>query len=125
MLSGGAAALFGELLTPLYLPARLSRQSETYTRGGALRRGAEPEDCLAQVDRATERMVNTEGYTATDRAIYILATSLEGGMDTDCTIEILEGPYAGKVFAIASPVDRDPACAYWLCRGVAKKTANG
>lgn len=121
MLAGGAAALFGELLGGSYLPARLTRQTDTYAPGGKLQRSSAPGECLAQVDRCTERMVQAEGYTATDRAIYILAASFEGEVDTDGKIEVLEGPYAGAVFRLASPIDRDPACAYWLCRGVEDK----
>lgn len=124
-LSGGVAALFGELLGPIYLPATLRRVGNTYDTQGTLRRNGAARACRAQVDRATERMVATEGYTATDRGIYILAASLEGDepVDTDHEIEMLEGEYAGGIYRLASPIDRDPACAYWLCRGVAKKAA--
>lgn len=120
-LDGGAARLFGELLSPLYLPAVLRRQGNTYDEGGKLRRGGEPADCLVQVDRCTERMVATEGYTDTDQAIYILASSLEGGVDTDCEVTPAKGPYAGVTFKLAAPIDRDPATAYHLARGVLKK----
>ena len=124
LLDGGAAAAFGELLSPLYLPARLRSAATTYTEGGAIRRARAPRACRVQVDRATERMVGTEGYTDTDRSIYILASSVEGGagdIDTDADVEVLEGPYAGEIFKLAAPIDRDPAAAYVLARGVRKK----
>jgi hypothetical protein len=124
-LDGGAAALFGELLSPIYLPATLRRFDNSYDEKGTLQRGGGPRSCRVQVDRATERMADTEGYTSTDRAIYVLAASLEGDepVDTNHEIEVLSGKYAGAVYRLAAPIDRDPACAYWLCRGVEQKAA--
>lgn len=124
MLAGGVAALFAELLNPVFLPATLTVQAETYERG-KLQRTPTPYACRAQVDRCTERMVATEGYTATDRGIYILADGLDVKVETGHLVEILEGPYAGSVYRLASPIDRDPAAAYWLCRGVEEKGAPG
>jgi hypothetical protein len=121
-LINGAAAMFGELLTPMYAAARLVRHDETYDRG-QLRREARGTDCRAQVDRATEKMMNAEGYTATDQGIYILSAGLEGGVESNAKLEILEGPYQGDVYRLALPIDRDPAGAYWLCRGVKEKQA--
>lgn len=126
LLSGGAAALFGELLAPLYLPATLSDTTDSYDTKGTLRRGANaPRDCLVQVDRCTERMTQAEGYTDTDRAMYILATSLEGDAVTGQEIEVHEGEYAGTKWRLAAPIDRDPATAYWLARGARVKGAPG
>lgn len=123
MLNGGVARLFGELLSPLFLPAIVTAQGTNYAAGGRLQRTPSRRTCRAQVDRCTERMVATEGYTDTDQAIYILADTLEGGVDTDCSVEMLEGPYAGQVFRLASPIDRDPAVAYHLARGMKQKAA--
>lgn len=125
LLSGGAAALFGELFAPLYLPATVTSVTATYDEKGTLRRGTAPRDCLAQVDRCTERMVQAEGYTDTDRGVYILSASLEGGVDTDCEIVVLEGEYADTRWRLASPIDRDPAAAYWLARATRVKVAAG
>lgn len=118
LLRGGAKAIFGELLAPLYLQARLTDRNATYV-GGRLQMGGGPRTCRAKVDSATERMRDQEGYTDTDRAIYILAASIFGDVTTDAEIEILEGDYAGSKFAIGS-TDRPPGCSYWLCRGVRK-----
>ena len=115
----GTAAFFGELFAGEYHAATVRANATTYTTGGDMRRGVTERECRAMVDRATERMVGTEGYTATDRAIYILAATLAGTVDTDCEITMTEGPYAGGRFKLASPIDRDPGAAYWLCRGVA------
>lgn len=125
LLSGGAAALFGELFTPLYLPATISETTDTYDAKGTLRRGSSPRPCRAQVDRCTERMVQAEGYTDTDRAVYILSTSLEGDATTGQQVVVHEGEYAGTRWRLASPIDRDPCAAYWLARAVRVKGAPG
>lgn len=125
-LDGGAAALFGELLTPIYLPGWISTEESTYDTKGNLSLSGTPRPCRAQVDRCTERMVNAEGYTDTDRAVYVLATSLEGDVLTGQIVTVTTGPYAGAAFRVSSPVDRDPAAAYWLFRGArVKATGNG
>lgn len=121
MLAGGAAALFGELLSPLYLAGRVWSNITTYATDGSMTRAAPAAACLVQVDAATERMVQTEGYTTSDRALYVLRASFSGSLNTDCEIAVDEGPYAGTRWRVASPIDSDPAAAYWLCRGVLQK----
>lgn len=123
MLAGGAAALFGELLGPLYLAGRIWSNATTYATDGSLSRAETPADCLVQVDAATERMVAAEGYTTSDRALYVLRASYAGAFNTDCEIAVDEGPYAGTRWKVAAPVDSDPGAAYWLCRGVLQKAS--
>lgn len=119
LLDGGAKRLFGELLAPLYMPASLADRTASYGGDGTLQMGSAPRDCRAKVDSATERMRQADGFTESDRAIFILAASLAGEVTTDCEITILQGDYAGKTFGIASH-DRPPGCSYWLCRGTAR-----
>ncbi len=71
--------------------------------------------CSAQVDAVTEAMRQAEGYTDQDVRILVLAATLDGVLDTDATIDVLEGPHAGE-WMIAS-CDRDPAGIYFECRG--------
>ena len=123
MLAGGAADLFGQLLGPLYLAGRVWSNATTYATDGTISRANAPVDCLVQVDAATERMVQTEGYTASDRALYVLRSSYAGPFTTDCEIAVDEGPYAGTRWRVASPIESDPAAAYWLCRGVLQRAA--
>jgi hypothetical protein len=124
LLDGGAAALFGELMTPLYLPATLTDTTgTTYTEKGRVVRNSTPRDCLAQVDSCTEAMREAEGYTDTDRGVFILAASLEGEALTGQEITVHKGPYAGTPWRLASPIDRDPAGAYWRAR--AARVKNG
>jgi len=123
MLGGGAAALFGELLGPSFLVGRVWSTAATYSADGSLSRSAPAAACRVQVDAATERMVQTEGYTASDRALYVLRSSFAGPFNTDCEISVDEGPYAGTRWRVASPIESDPAAAYWLCRGVLQRAA--
>lgn len=123
LLGGDAAALFGELLAGEYLPGTLRTVTDVYDAQGNLVRQTADTPCRVQVERATERMLASEGYTATDRAIYVLAEPGGGlptvnALDTSAQIIVEAGPYAGSVYKVSSPVDRDPAGAYWLCRAV-------
>lgn len=116
LLNGGAAALFGELMGSYYLAARILSREPTYALDGSLTTSETAATCLARVDSATERMRQADGFTQTDRAIFVLATSVDGDITADHQIELLDGPYAGVVFNVAT-VDRPPAGSYWLCRG--------
>lgn len=124
LLAGGAAALFGEVLGPLYLAGRVFTGAADYATDGSLTRSAGGGDCKVQVDNATEQMIATEGYTASDRALYVLRASYAGQFDTDCEIAVDEGPYAGSRWKVAAPIDGDPAGAYWRCRGVLQKATD-
>lgn len=122
LLGGGAAALFGELLTGLYASATLHATVDTYDEGGNLTREKTALDCRVQIDRATERMVQAEGYTAGDVAVIVLAAPTPplppiDALDTGAEILVLDGPYAGQRFKVGSPIDRDPAAAGWIARG--------
>lgn len=121
LLDGGAAALFGEVMAPLYLAARVRVMATTYTATGDLQRVGTDLACLAQVDRATEAMRALPDAAATDRALYVLAASFAGTLVEGAEIEMLAGAYAGTTWRVADPIDRDPAAAYWLCRGVLGK----
>lgn len=116
LLDGGAAALFGEIFTPLYLPATVFAAATTHNDRGDPRRTLTERPCMAQVDRATERMRQQPDFAQTDRAAYILSTSLEGELTEGAEFVVLKGPYAGTRWKVADPIDRDPGAAYWLAR---------
>ena len=124
-LDGSAAALFTELLAPLYLPATVYQMTETQDTRGNPRRVIVERPCRAQVDAATQTMRIAPDFSITDRAIYILANTLEGGMAEGYEAEVHAGPYAGTRWKIADPITRDPAAAYWLCRAVLGKAVAG
>ena len=125
-LDGGAAALFTELLSPLYLPATVYAVTTTHNERGDPRRALTERECLAQVDGATQTMRTAPDFAVTDRAVYVLANTLEGEMAEGHEIVVHTGPYAGTRWKIADPIDRDPGAAYWLCRAtLGKAVANG
>jgi hypothetical protein len=121
LLDGGGAALFAEVLSPLYLPATVYAMASTYNDRGDLQRGEAERPCRAQVDSATERMRSQPDFATTDRAIYILSTTLDGDLDGDAEVVVHAGPYAGTRWKVSQPIDRDPCGAYWRCRGVLGK----
>lgn len=94
-----------------------TKGTPTYSGGSIVTPGTPTErTCSVQVDAVTEAMRQAEGYTDRDMRLLVLADTLEGSLDTDATIDVLEGPYAGTEWMLAS-VDRDPVGAYWECRG--------
>lgn len=125
LLSGGVASLFGQLLGSSYLAGRIWMGATTYAPDGRLTRARSVYEIRVQVDAATERMVQNEGYTATDRALYVLRASYDGPLNSDCEVAVDEGPYAGTRWRVASPIESDPGAAYWLCRGVLAGEALG
>lgn len=119
LLDGGAAALFTQVMTPLYLPAIVYGAARVYDNFGRYTVGDDVErSCRAQVDSATETMRAQPDYSDTDRAIYVLANTLGGDLSSDDEISVTAGPYAGSRWKVSQPIDRDPAGAYWRCRGV-------
>jgi len=121
LLDGGAAALFSEILSPLYLPATVFAVTTTHNDRGDPRRTIVERGCLAQVDGATQTMRSAPDFAVTDRAVYILADTLEGGMAEGHEVVVHKGPYAGTRWKVADPIGRDPGAAYWLCRLVLGK----
>lgn len=121
LLDGGGAALFAEVLSPLYLPATVYAMALTHNDRGDPRRAETERGCRAQVDAATERMRQQPDFAATDRAIFILTNTLEGELNSDAEVVVHAGPYAGTRWKVADPIDRDPCGAYWRCRGVLGK----
>jgi len=78
-------------------------------------------DCSLQIENATEAMRQADGYTDEDMRLLVLASTLEGTIDTDASIDVLTGPYFGR-WSIAS-VDSDPFGVYWDCRGRRSSTS--
>lgn len=118
MLDGALASVFGAAFGGFYLPGRvLLPGARQFDSGGSIIPGA-PEvsvDCRVQVDAVTERMRQSDGYADRDMRLLILSAGLAAEVTTDCRVEVLQGPHAG-LWLVAS-VDRDPAGAYFDCRG--------
>lgn len=111
MLDGQLAAIFGRAFAGLYLPATLHKRAISYDSEGNPTASATDYTCRAQLDAATEAMRQAAGYTDTDVAIYVLAYGLAVTIDSDDEITV-----KGQRYTVAS-VERDPAAAYFLCRG--------
>lgn len=118
LLDGGASALFSEIMSPLYLPATARSTTRAYDNKGDLTTTSAARSCRAMVDQATESMRRDPDYTAADRAVYVLAATLEGELVEGDDVEVHSGPYAGTRWRVATPIDRDPAGSYWRFRGV-------
>lgn len=71
--------------------------------------------CMAQIDVATEAMRQSDGFAEGDVRFLILATTLDGALDTDATARVTAGPHAG-VWTVTA-IDRDPMNIYWQGRG--------
>lgn len=119
ILSGGFANLAARALGSIYLPAQvISETDPVLDDGGSI---IDPgtvvrRDCRAQVDVATWQMKQSAGYVAGSMRVFILAATLDGGLNTDARIEMLEGPHAG-VWEV-SGLEMDAAGSYWLGTGV-------
>lgn len=127
-LDGGAARLFGEILGGVFLPAMIAEKSGavTFDNQGTLRRGGTPpRTCRVQIDRATERWRDQPGFTSNDVSIIVLATSLEGTVAPGNVVTVDTGPHAGIAYRLAAPIERDPAGAGWVARGVQERAAGG
>lgn len=89
----------------------------TTDAGGSITAPGTPieKTCSCQVDSVTEAMRQDDGYTDKDMRLLVLAATLDGDLDTDARVEVLDGPHAG-VWMLAS-CDRDPCGVYFECRG--------
>lgn len=111
MLDGQLAAIFGRAFAGIYLPAILHKREMAYDGDGNPTATVTDYPCRAQVDSATEAMRQAAGYTDSDVAIYVLAHGLSVDVTSNDEITV-----KGIRRSVAS-VDRDPAAAYFLCRG--------
>jgi hypothetical protein len=117
------AAIFAGIAQALpiqiYFAARVIDQADTELDEG----GSIPDDqgeptfrtCMVQVDAATEAMRQADGYAEGDVRFLILAATLEGTVNTDATVEVLEGPHVGTW--LVSAIERDPLAIYHQGRG--------
>lgn len=70
--------------------------------------------CHVQIDSADETMRAEAGYTDGDVAALVLVATLDGALDTDARLVVLEGPHAGT-YSVQS-VRKDAAGSHWRCR---------
>ncbi|WP_185999957.1 hypothetical protein ACLIMP_22270 [Novosphingobium aerophilum] len=109
---------FSSLIGGPYWPARVIEQiAPVYGDGGSIVMpgGVSYRACQAQIDTATQRMREAEGYVETDAAFIVLTDTLEGTLNTEARIQITEGPHAG-IWSVEL-IERDTAAAGWVGRG--------
>lgn len=119
------AAAFGEigmafssvLGGPYHAARTIEQVAPVYDDGGSIITpgGVAHRDCQVQIDTAIQRMREAEGYVDTDVALIVLAATLDGGLNTEARIEVLDGPHAG-VWSVEL-IERDTAAAGWVGRG--------
>lgn len=113
LLDGGGAALFASVFSGVYLDATLHRP--TITHNGAGGGTVDPDTAgtavKVQLEAATEAMRQSEGFTALDVRILMLAQ----GVDRPTTEHEIQ--LGTTRYAIVGPVGRDPCGAYWDIRG--------
>lgn len=108
LLDGGAASTFSAIFGGIYLPAQLFRPNDTpNNKGGGTVGFSDAEQVKVQMEAATEAMRSAQGYTAQDVRFLMLAHGVDRP-NTECVID-----FDGIRYAIAGPVGRDPAGAYW------------
>ncbi|OAH36988.1 hypothetical protein AX777_18285 [Sphingobium yanoikuyae] len=119
------AAAFGEIgmafsaaLGGPYHDARTIEQvAPVYDDGGSIVTpgGVAHRDCQVQIDTAIQRIRDAGSYVDTDLTFIILAATLDGSLNTEARIEVLDGPHAGKWSV--DMLERDPVAAGWVGRG--------
>lgn len=115
---GGIGMAFSAAFGGPYHSARVIEQvAPIYDDGGSIVTpgGVAHRDCQVQIDTAIQRIREAEGYVDTDVALIVLAATLDGGLNTEARIEVLDGPHAG-VWSVEL-IERDTAAAGWVGRG--------
>lgn len=71
--------------------------------------------CSVQIDSATDAMRSAPDFVQSDMRFIILASTLDGALNTEARIQVLEGPFAGTW--TVDMLERDPVAAGWVGRG--------
>lgn len=118
MFAGIAKGLAGAGIALFYAARVIDQADDDLDDGGSIPEDAgNPtfRDCTLQVDSVTEAMRQADGYAEGDVRVLILSATLSGSLDTDATVEVLDGPHTGMW--LVSAIERDPAATYWQGRG--------
>lgn len=117
LLDGGMAQAFASIFGGVFLDATLYRWSTVSDGKGGGTSGFDAGTAVkAQLDQATQAMMQADGYVDTDQRILVLASGV-APISTDDEIMV-----ARTRWMIAS-VSRDPAGAYYELRGRRKSGA--
>lgn len=85
--------------------------------GGSIITPASPirKSCQAQFDAPTQTMRTAEGFRETDARILVLASTLDGSLDTEARVVVATGQNGGTWELLSCT--RDPAGIGYECRG--------
>ena len=72
-------------------------------------------DCQVQIDTAIQRIRDASSFVDTDVTFIVLSATLDGSLNTEARIEVLDGPHAGTWSV--DMLERDPVAAGWVGRG--------
>ncbi len=113
--SGISAALGGP-----YQAATVTRWTDAeYDEGGSIVTPAQPVNraCKAQVSIPTAQARIADGFTEKEVWVIILAASLAGDLDTDMSVSIDTGPFAGTSWLLKAPLSLDSMGVTWKAKG--------
>jgi hypothetical protein len=96
-----------------YFPGVVIDQTAPVMSGGSIvTPGAATErPCQIQIDRVTEAMRGSDGYTDGEVRFLILAATLAGSLTTDARLRVDAGPSAGMW--LVSSAERDTMGTHW------------
>lgn len=116
--AGLAQAFSATFEGPFYDAVAIWPGVPTYDAGGSIDTPADDvrADCQVQIDSASQDMRADSGFIATDMRLLVLASTLDGTLDTTAKIEMIAGPHAGEVWTLHSAA-LDSVGIGWECRG--------
>lgn len=114
---GIAAALSTAMGGPYHAAVARWPGVPVYDDGGSILTPGTPIErpCLCQVDVVTDAMRGDVGFVQGDVRLLVLASSLDGALDTDATVEVTAGPHVG-VYSVQA-MATDPVVIAWDARG--------
>jgi hypothetical protein len=115
---GSIGLAFSQVLDGPYHDARTIEQKDPiYDDGGSIIEpgGVVHRPCSVQIDTAIQRIRESGGFVDTDVTFIVLASTLDGALNTEARIQVMTGPHAG-VWSV-DLLERDPVAAGWVGRG--------
>ncbi len=119
------AAAFGEigmafssvLGGPYHAARTIEQVAPVYDDGGSIVTPGSVayRDCQVQIDTAIQRIRDASSFVDTDVTFIVLSATLDGSLNTEARIEVLDGPHAGTWSV--DMLERDPVAAGWVGRG--------
>ncbi len=119
------AAAFGEigmafssvLGGPYHAARTIEQVAPVYDDGGSIVTpgGVAHRGCQVQIDTAIQRIRDASGFVDTDVTFIVLSATLDGRLNSEARVEVLDGPHVG-VWSVEL-IERDPVAAGWVGRG--------